>query len=66
MGEGERPLGHEGGGKRRRRGGGDSEGCIGESGSSNVTSDAESEDAEEEPALLMALPRGAQESGASG
>ena len=65
MGEGERPQVHKGGGKRRRRGG-DSEGWSGGSGSSDVTSDAESEEAEEEPARLTALPWGTQESGASG
>ena len=62
MGEGERPQGHDGGGKRRR-GGGDSKGWSGESGSSDRTSDADSEEAEEEPALLTASPWGTQESG---
>ena len=65
MGEGKRPQGHEGGGKRRR-GGDDSEGWSGESGSSDVTSDAESEEVKEEPTQLMALPWGTQESGARG
>ena len=44
----------------------DSEGWSGEIGSSDVTSDAESEEAEEEPAPLTASPWGTQESGASG
>ena len=56
MGKGERLQGHEECGKRRRRGGDDSEGWSREIGSSDVTSDAESEEAEEEPALLTALP----------
>ena len=55
MGEGEQPQGHEGGGKWRRRGD-DSEGWSGEIGSSDVTLDAELEEAKEEPALLTASP----------
>ena len=47
-------------------GGDNSEGWSGERGSSDETSDAESEEGEEEPAPLTALPRGTQESGASG
>ena len=43
----------------------DSEGWSGTSGSSDATSDAESEEVEEEPALLTASPWGTQESGAS-
>ena len=66
MGEGERPQGHKGGGKRRRGGGDDREGWSGESGSISVTSEAELEEAEEEPTPLTALPWGMQESGASG
>ena len=42
------------------------EGWSGESGSSDATSEAESEEVEEEPAPLTASPWGTQESGASG
>ena len=44
----------------------DSEGWSGESGSSDTTSDAESEKGEEEPAPLMASPWDTQESEARG
>ena len=47
-------------------GGDDNEGWSGESGSSDDTLDAESEEGKEEPALLTALQWGMQESGARG
>ena len=47
-------------------GGDDSEGWSRESGSNNMTSDAESEESEEKSVPLTASPRGTQESGASG
>ena len=47
-------------------GGDNSEGWSGESGSSEATLDAESEEAEEEPAPLTTSPWGTQESGARG
>ena len=47
-------------------GGDDSEGWSWESGSSDGTSEAESEEGKEEPAPLAASPWGTQESGARG
>ena len=65
MSGGDWPQGHEGGGGERRRGD-DSKGWSGESGSSDATSDAESEEGEEEHAPLTASPWGTEESGARG
>ena len=64
MGESDRRVTREVG--RGDAGGDNSKGCIGESGSSDKTSDAESEEGKEEPALLTASPWGTQESGERG